>query len=694
MKKLIAVLLMAAMLVCLCSCGVSTEDKYNNAAADVKAGKYDKAIEAFEALNGYQDSDKYIMYAKCLKAGDGGEYEAAIKSLQTLGDFKEASMYIKYYTALSYEAEQEYEDAQDVYEEILMFKDVLERSKQIPDKILDRDLAEAFLGIDYGYLGGVEQLECLLNKHYSTSDTLMFEKVMDYAKSKSDAKDYATAAKVYDYIVNAGYGKAENSYKEAVYLLVEQRIGQGEYSNAKGLIKKFIPEYQNTDVLLNECDYQLTLQKVSNNGSAAAQEAYDAFKALGSYKDSAERAKAYEDAYADAAALRSKGDFDAAVQAFAALGTYSDASVQITETKYQAAVALMNDGKYEEAITAFKALNDYSDSKNQITACENAILEQKYQAAVALMNEGKYEEAITAFKALNGYSDSKNQMYQAAAALMNDGKYEEAISAFKVLNEYSDSADQILECQYRKAKELLENGNYAETYAIFISIEGYKDVDSLLVNDVNLSAAAREAKWQVGNYVTFGTYPQTKSGNDTTPIEWLVLARDGDNALVISRYALDCIQYNTKDTSVTWETCSLRTWLNNDFYNKAFSAEEKASIVLSKVTADKNPKYSTNPGNDTNDNVFLLSIPEVNNYFKDDASRMCAPTDYTVKNGANTSSSYKVDSRASCWWWLRSPGTYSNCASNVHNDGFVYSRGYSVNYSYCSVRPCVWVRLF
>lgn len=203
-----------------------------------------------------------------------------------------------------------------------------------------------------------------------------------------------------------------------------------------------------------------------------------------------------------------------------------------------------------------------------------------------------------------------------------------------------------------------------------------------------------EAKWQVGNYITFGTYPQTNAGNDNTPIEWIVLARDGDEALVISRYALEAVPYNTEYTDVTWETCSLRTWLNNDFYNKAFSAEEKESIVLSKVTADKNPEYSTNPGNDTNDNVFLLSITEENKYFKDDASRMCAPTDYAVKKGAYTISQYKADGRASCWWWLRSSGRSNSDAAIVNNAGSVSTRGSFVfNRDNC-VRPCVWVRIF
>ena len=69
---------------------------------------------------------------------------------------------------------------------------------------------------------------------------------------------------------------------------------------------------------------------------------------------------------------------------------------------------------------------------------------------------------------------------------------------------------------------------------------------------------------------------------------WLVLAVEGDKALVINKYALDCKEYNTSYASVTWETCSLRNWLNRTFLYTAFSSEEKNSIISSTVTADKN----------------------------------------------------------------------------------------------------------
>ncbi len=123
-----------------------------------------------------------------------------------------------------------------------------------------------------------------------------------------------------------------------------------------------------------------------------------------------------------------------------------------------------------------------------------------------------------------------------------------------------------------------------------------------------------------GDEIRFGSYP-TGADRKKELIPWLVLARETDRILVISKYALDCQRYNTEFTTVTWETCTLWKWLNETFVNKAFSAEERGKIPKVTVNADKNPRYSTSPGNNTEDQVFLLSIPEVKQYFSTDTAR-------------------------------------------------------------------------
>ncbi len=374
-------------------------------------------------------------------------------------------------------------------------------------------------------------------------------------------------------------------------------------------------------------------------------------------------------------------------------------NVIVPMINYHQAVTLRESGQYGEAIAVFAELGDYSDAAQQLS-------ETRYQQATKLRAFGKYDEAIAVFAELGDYSDAAQQLsetrYQQATKLRAFGKYDEAIALFTELGNYYDAAAQVTETKYQKATNLNAFGKYDEAYAIYVTLTGYKDVDKLLAEDDNMiaaAAAARDAKFAVGNYVSFGTYPQTKAGNDATPIEWLVLARDGDKALLISRYGLDAQPYNTDYTSVTWETCTLRTWLNGTFYNKAFSSAEQAAILTTDVDNSKNQCYSgwsTNGGKNTQDKVLLLSYAEANKYFgvtynnSSNTKSRIAPTAYAIAHGAWTSSYKKTaDDIDAGWWWLRSPGYDQKLAAHVYAGGSLYY--YSVDDDSGSVRPALWV---
>ncbi|MBR4459050.1 MAG: MucBP domain-containing protein [Clostridia bacterium] len=204
-------------------------------------------------------------------------------------------------------------------------------------------------------------------------------------------------------------------------------------------------------------------------------------------------------------------------------------------------------------------------------------------------------------------------------------------------------------------------------------------------------------KVAVGDYVIFGHYPQKASGNDNTPIEWLVLDVQDGKALLISRYGLDAQPYNNEYTATTWEQCTLRTWLNGTFLYKAFTAQEREAILLTDVDNGWSQGFSswgTYGGNNTRDQIFLLSYAEAGKYLdvthgnsKNNKSRV-APTSYSIKKGA---ANVNVDGTAAGWWWLRSPGGTQRNAASVNRDGslryiYVYSG------SGC-VRPALWLNL-
>ena len=202
--------------------------------------------------------------------------------------------------------------------------------------------------------------------------------------------------------------------------------------------------------------------------------------------------------------------------------------------------------------------------------------------------------------------------------------------------------------------------------------------------------------------IEFGHYLQEDTNgdgkvdeNDTKqPIKWQILSKDGDDLFLLADKALDCKRYNETNTGVTWETCTLRTWLNNEFLNTAFSKAEQNGITTTTVVNVDNPEYATNGGNNTQDKIFLLSLDEVANtsygfrsgreYY--DQARICEATAYATQQGAYI--------EYSSWWWLRSPGDSSDDAAYVSNaDGYASAYGSNVDSSNNAVRPALHLNL-
>ena len=194
---------------------------------------------------------------------------------------------------------------------------------------------------------------------------------------------------------------------------------------------------------------------------------------------------------------------------------------------------------------------------------------------------------------------------------------------------------------------------------------------------------------KVGDIITFGNYWQGKDKSaGKQPVEWQVLDVKDAKALVISKYGLINHEYNEEWTGATWETCTLRKWLNDTFIKDIFSAEEMKAVTLSDVSADKNPIYNTNQGNDTKDKLFLLSIKEVKQYFVSDEKRLCKPTKYAVNNGA-----YEDYSGDGGWWLRSASGDYGVCAAFVNEFGSVCRDGNGMLTDDSSVRPAFWLNL-
>lgn len=169
----------------------------------------------------------------------------------------------------------------------------------------------------------------------------------------------------------------------------------------------------------------------------------------------------------------------------------------------------------------------------------------------------------------------------------------------------------------------------------------------------------RIKKCDIGDTVKFGDY------------EWQLLAKEDDKALVVTTEPVFYSAYdlNMESDSITWEGCSLRKNLNEDFCNE-FSENEQLLIVASNLKNEDNSVFGTSGGNDTEDKVFLLSIDEAEKYFADNKARSINE-----------------------FWFLRSPGKQESYVAGVGPLGDITGIGANAFLEIEAVRPAMWINL-
>jgi len=224
---------------------------------------------------------------------------------------------------------------------------------------------------------------------------------------------------------------------------------------------------------------------------------------------------------------------------------------------------------------------------------------------------------------------------------------------------------------------------------------------SLLIVIMTITACAENPR--IGSAITFGG------------LQWRILNVKGDKALLITEQVIEERPFHNDWQDTCWETCSLREYLNNEFYKNQFTPEEQARILETKNTNNKNPWYDTDDSNDTIDKVFLLSIDEVVKYFGDSRSvknrkaweinvsesnletreltYIESPYGYLINDKYNTARiATNIDGRE--WpWWLRTPGHSHRTAVDVNHYGLLVVGGKIITQENGGGRPALWVRL-
>lgn len=193
---------------------------------------------------------------------------------------------------------------------------------------------------------------------------------------------------------------------------------------------------------------------------------------------------------------------------------------------------------------------------------------------------------------------------------------------------------------------------------------------------------------KIGDIIKFGSYEQDNdTDNGAEAIEWRVLDIDANSALIVSVMGLDAMPYHDEDEVTAYENSSLRKWLNAAFYAEAFTEAEQGVIELTDVVNTDNSNYGTDGGTDTKDNIFLLSLMEIERYFPDRKDRTLKPTAYAIANGAWTNKD------GNSWEWLRSPGNNRRYAAAIDADGYVSYYGFYFLFPNFTVRPALRINL-
>ena len=535
------------------------------------------------------------------------------------------------------------------------------------------DLPDEFKGLqaqDLGKLGAVQDLVRGVGKLLA-KDAPKDGDVQQAAVSNPAATTVQSLLKRAFMFLEDGEWDSANEYAEKV-LDIDPEDGEAYLAKAMSDLKKRSRSSMNdaSGIALNA-----NIQKALRFGSDSLRSEINGY--IASTKAADDRRKAEEKRRADEAEAAAQLEADKVIAAFRAKQSERQAQSleqQLTAAKQKLSYMESICGGYDKAAAQIQRFND------EKTAATNRLIALRTQRDSLGLFAGKEKKRLDG-EISEIAAGLKQLELKLDSALKQLGGFESKAAADKAL---STARADVSSLQNRINESALTGyGEYNYNQALRV----------LITKPRVFRLVSKKQPQMVSSYqgfvtIEFGRYPQA-SKNENALIEWLVLKNDGSKALLISKYALDCQQYNTSDRNVTWETCTLRKWLNGAFFNNAFSVDEQKQILSTTVT----PDYSTDPGNNTKDRVFLLSIAEAEKYFGSDSTRQCQGTVYCYAQGA-----YKARN-GNCWWWLRSlssPHSFNfdnRYAFYVFSHGKVSREGSSADYDRIAVRPALWINL-
>ncbi len=661
---------------------------YEIAAAASEKQKYELAVSAYDCVGDYQDARQerirnYMLWSDQLFEQE--EYDQYIQVISALGDSdntKEMIRKAEYAKAKRLMESGAYEKAKTELEKLDGYEDSLLLLKDCEYELAAKMYSQG------EYQETLASLEREQMAGYRDADIMITGCRYQIGRINETASDYQGAAELYE--LCGDYLDSPKRWLECCYRQAVMLKDQKDYSEAVQCFvkaRRHINTIEQIDEIIAICDREGNHQEAEYTRQMSfwirAENALDnqAYSDAVSYYSRITDPSLTKDREKEAffhygEELMNTREYEKAAEMFATAADYPGAEEKYLSSRFEEGNQALEAGNYEKARACFKEVGD----ENKIT--ETWIAEAEYDALVGLYSEAR--EIYTTI----GMDEKIPQIWNLEGeSKFAAGKYTEAKENFRTAGNQSRYEEAVLE----EAKTYITAGNYGSAYELLTEIQDREDAQEILRTE----QAFISYRINPGDVIILGTYEQDNNEeNGSEPIEWIVLAVDEENqALVISRYGLDCRPYNQKNAHVNWQACTLRAWLNQDFYTNAFSGEEQKAILRKEVDnslRQGNSAWGISGGNNTTDNVFLLSYQEAEAYLADAQNRMCIPTDYAIARGALAKDAGE-GAQLSCWWWLRSPGSASTRASRIGTNG---SRTEDdVTTENVCIRPVLWLDL-
>ena len=477
--------------------------RYEAARAQLNGGTAEgiaSAREAFEALGDYGDAAAQVMacdYQSALLMLEDGDREGAAAILTALGDYQDSGeqlKHISYLDAADLLKNGDFKQARAMFEALGDYEDAAAKVQESWYRQAEAALED----------GDVETALALLEKIPDHPDAAELGKRAHYARATAlrEAGEIDQAAE--EFALAGDHEDAAQQANECFYVPAQAAFEAGQYDRAVELFAR-IRGYKDSDEKWTVATYEAAKRALKDLEYVRASMLLDSLPE--DYEDVAELRK--ECIYRPALAAYARGEYETALSMFSEIPDYADAQEQIRLSRYAIACDMLAQGDAAGAIGQFTILGDYSDSPKQLQAA------QYMQAGgyLALDTAEGYQQAIDAYAALGDYSDSADKLKAArfgqAELLLAEGNYAQAKPIYEELGSYGEAADRVKACIYAEAQELSEKGQLTEAAELFLSVGDHEDAKTKAQAIwYALGAQAAEA----GDHLTAAKYYGQASG--------------------------------------------------------------------------------------------------------------------------------------------------------------------------------------